>query len=68
MKYISVSELQTGDVFMEDTFPEVYEVTGQCPNNPGAILASDIRSKEKLVFHGNVPLVLLSRSNPQRVL
>lgn len=64
MKYVSVSDLQIGDVFMEDTSPEVYEVRGYCQRTPGAILASDVRSKEEVTFLGNVCLILLGRTSP----
>ena len=63
MSYVSVADLQSGDTFMEDTYPEIYEFIGPDPKNPEGIVARDIRTRNTVSFFGSVCLILLSRTS-----
>lgn len=62
MKYVRAVDLQSGDTFMEDTSPEIYECVGPDPENPEGIIAKDIRTRDMVSFFGSVCLILLSRT------
>jgi len=64
MEYVRISDLQVGDVFIEDCYPEHYTVVEVRGNG---VIGEEHKTKERIEFFGEPPygptLVLIRKAS-----